>query len=166
MKTLLYIACSIDGYIAKPNWDSDWVSELDVEIFDSKIKECWCIIIWHNTFKQYEWELYPVPGVRNIVVSRSAQTDTEEVIYVQSVADALAIASENSYSQVLLVWGGSINTSFLKENQIHEIILSVHPLILWEGIQIFKWNTIEKNLELIETSTIWNELVHIKYKVK
>jgi len=166
MKTILYIACSIDWYIAKPDGDSDWVSELDVKIFDQMIQDCGWIVVGNNTFKQYEWELYPVEWVCNIIVSKSWGKDSENTLYAKSVSEALDIASEKWLEQVLLVWGWIVNGSFLQENQIHEIIMSVHPLILGKGIQIFEKDTTEKHLQLIGTKTIWDELVHIKYKVK
>lgn len=63
------MATSIDGYIAKKNGDSDWVSEVDAANFEQKIKEMGCIIVGRKTFDQYQGDLYPVPDVTNIVLS-------------------------------------------------------------------------------------------------
>lgn len=161
------MATSVDGYIAKQDGNSDWVSEADVEIFESKIAECWGIIIGNTTFTQYEDELYPVEWVTNIVISRNSKNNKrEDTSFVSSVEKALELAEEKWLQQVLLVWWRTINGSFLQENKIDEIILSVHPIILWDGIKLFENIEIEKDLELIDSKNIQSELVQINYKVK
>ncbi len=167
MKIILYMAVSIDGYIAKTNGDSDWVSEADVAIFDGLIQESGGIIVGNSTFRQYKWELYPVEGVQNIVISSREDNAIEnDTLFVKSVEQAIEIAEKSWLKKVLLIGGGITNSSFLKLDKIDEIIVSVHPIILGKWIKLFEDIEIHKHLELIESNIINNKLVQIHYRVK
>ena len=48
------MAISVDGYVAKKDGDSDWVSPVDSVNFEQKIKETGCLIVGRRTFDQYQ----------------------------------------------------------------------------------------------------------------
>lgn len=50
MKIALYIAATLDGYIAKLDWDSSFVSQYDIPIFEKHIELSDAIIVWGTTF--------------------------------------------------------------------------------------------------------------------
>lgn len=160
------MAISIDGYIAKTDWDSDWVSEADIDIFDKLIKKSWWIILWHKTFEQYKWILYPVRWVQNIVISSTQNEKEIDTSFVKNTDEALQVGQKNNLNQVLLIGWGITNTSFIKENKIDEIILSIHPIILGTGIKLFENIEIEKKLNFISSKSLNEELVQIHYSVK
>lgn len=160
------MAISIDGYIAKTDWDSDWVSEADIDIFDKLIKKSWWIILWHKTFEQYKWILYPVMWVQNIVISSTQNEKEIDTSFVKNTDEALQVGQKNNLNQVLLIGWGITNTSFIKENKIDEIILSIHPIILGTGIKLFENIEIEKKLNFISSKSLNEELVQIHYSVK
>lgn len=168
MKVILYMAISIDGYIAKKNGDSDWVSEVDSKIFEKKIKEAGCIVVGRRTFEQYYGELYPIDGVTNIVLTNDVtrQDKNRNVVFVSSPQEALKVAKQKGYDKVFLVGGGHVNGSFIRENLIDEMFLSVHPLILGEGIKIFEGFGEQVDLELVSLKQIGEGLVQLHYKIK
>jgi dihydrofolate reductase len=165
MKVILYIATSIDGYISSLDWDSDWVSDADGEIFDDKIQDAWCIVVWNTTYEQYKWELYPIDWVVNIVISSQEIENTTQCYFVKSIDEALEIAKSEWIQEILLIGWGITNASFLKENCIDEIILSLHPIILGKWKKIFEDIEVMKHLKLQESKKINNELIYIHYKV-
>ncbi len=164
MKVTLYMATSIDGYIATPEGDSEWISEADIEMFDQKTQEADCIIVWNTTYQQYKWEIYPISWKENIVVTQKFNED-EWVAYANSPESAIHIATEKGYKNILLVWGGHINGSFLEKNLIDEVIIDIQPLILWSWIKVFE--KITSHVELSHTDTQWLDwwLVVIRYTV-
>ncbi len=168
MKVTLYNAISIDGFIATPDGNSDWVSEKDAEVFEKKCIEYGCIIVGRKTFEQYYGELYPMEGITNIVITtqKDMTFKEENVKIVQSVNEALEYTKTKNFQKVLLVGGGTVNGSFLKENHISEIILSVHPLILGNGVKIFQDTQTLTELELENVEKLDDNLVQLKYKVK
>lgn len=166
MKVILYMAISLDGFVAKTGGDSDWVSDVDTPIFEQKIKDCGCIIVGHNTFKQFYGELYPVKGVMNIVVTKYSEVKNEEgVFFVKSPKEAASLAKSKNFEQVLLVGGGHINGSFMKEGLIDEIFVDVHPLVFGDGIKIFEGYEGDVKLELLESKNLDKGQILLHYKV-
>lgn len=166
MKVILYMAISLDGFVAKTGGDSDWVSDVDTPVFEQKIKEFGCIILGHNTFKQFHSELYPIKGVTNIVISKSSEIKNEEgVFFVKSPEEAVNLAESKNFEQVLLIGGGHINGSFIKEGLIDEIFIDVHPFIFGKGIKIFEGFEGDVKLELLESKNLDKGQILLYYKV-
>lgn len=126
-----------------------------------------CVIVGRKTFEQYYGEIYPLKNVLNIVVTTRPSTEkkSKDVVFVSSPREALQVAKRRNYNEVLLVGGGHINGSFLAENLIDEIFLSIHPLILGSGIKLFEDCKKQVDLKSIGLKTIDHELVQLHYKV-
>lgn len=168
MKVALYMAISIDGYIARQDGDSDWVSEVDSKIFEKKIEEAGCIVVGRKTFGQYYDDLYPVESVTNIILTNdeTRQDKNENVIFVPSPKEALQVAEQKGHNKVLLIGGGHVNGAFIQENLIDEVFLSVHPLVLGEGIKIFENFRKQVDLNFVGSKEMEEGLVQLHYKIK
>ena len=168
MKVTLYMAISIDGFIAKEDGDSDWVSEVDSKMFEKKIEEAGCIVVGRKTFEQYYGDLYPVGGATNIVLTNDAtqQDKNENVIFVSSSKEALRVAEQKRHDKVLLIGGGHINGAFIQDNLVDEVFLSVHPLIIGEGIKIFENFRKQVDLDFVGLKEMEEGLVQLHYKIK
>ena len=166
MKVTLYMAISIDGYIATETWDSEWISEHDIEIFDKITWNSDCVIIWNTTYNQYKWEIYPISNIHNIVVSSKQQEEKDNVSFTKSPKSAVQIAQGKWYENVVLVWGWHINGSFIKHNLIDEIIIDIQPIILGSWIKLFEQIDKQVNLEFIEHVKLKWWLNMLKYKIK
>jgi len=169
MKVKLYNAISLDGFIARKDGDSDWVSETDWPVFESEMQKAGCIIVGRKTFEQFLDELYPVEGVTNIVLTTDEGKEKEEgnVVYTaKSPSDVLELAKSKGYDTCLLIGGGNANASFIEKNLIDEVMVTVHPLILGDGIRLFESSEVDIQLERIETKELDEGLVQIIYKVK
>ncbi|OGM11384.1 hypothetical protein A2Z22_01210 [Candidatus Woesebacteria bacterium RBG_16_34_12] len=168
MKITLYMAISVDGYIAKKDGDSDWISEDDNENFEEEIGKRGCIIVGRKTFDQFKGDLYPIEGVTNIILTTNQKEKKEDrnVFFACSPQEAVEIAKKQGHKEVLLIGGGTTNRLFLKENLIDEVILSVHPLILGDGIKLFDGGSFDVGLELIGVNKLEEDLVQLRYKVK
>lgn len=167
MKVTLYMAISIDGYIAKLDKDSEWVSDTCATSFMKTINEYGCIIVGSHTFDQYSPDLYPIKDVINIVVSSdsSRQPSSDNIFFATDAKSAVATAVDHNCQQALLIGGGHTNSTFLKESLIDEIILDVHPLILGKGIKIFEDFEQMTDLERLSTTPMDDGLVQIIYKI-
>lgn len=167
MKITLYMAISIDGFVAKKDGNSDWVSPVDSANFEQKIKEKGCIIVGRRTFDQYQGDLYPVKSVTNIVLTSDSSLKSEEdnVIYARSPSDAVKLAQKKGHDKALLIGGGITNGLFLREGLIDEVFLSVHPLILGDGIKLFEGVETDIKLEFVDQKELGEGLVQIYYQV-
>lgn len=168
MNVTLYMAISIDGFIAKIDGDSDWVSSADSKIFEQKIAEAGCIVVGRLTFEQFYNDLYPVKGVTNIVVTSdsSKKDDHDNVVFVDSAKKAVEVAQSKGHENTLLIGGGHINGAFLAVGLVNEIFLSVHPLVLGSGIKVFEDFIGQVNIELLGVKQLDEGLVQLHYKLR
>ncbi len=167
IKVILYMATSVNGYIAKKDGDSDWVSEIDSKIFEKKIKEAGCVIVGRKTFYQYYGDLYPVGDATNIVLTNDVtrQDENKNVVFVFSPKEAIQIAEQKGYDKVLLIGGGQVNGSFINNDLIDEIFFSVHPLVLGKGIKIFENLKKQVNLKFVGSKELEEGLIQLHYKI-
>ena len=168
MTVALYMATSIDGYIATKDGDSDWVSEVDSKIFEQKMTEAGCIVVGRKTYDQYYGDLYPVEGVTNIVLTSndSKKDKNKNVVFASSAKKALEIAKQKGHDKILLIGGGTVNGAFFADGLVNEVFLSVHPLVLGHGIKIFENFEGKVDLELLRSKELDEGLIQLHYKVK
>ena len=161
------MAISIDGFVAKKDGNSDWVSPVDSANFEQKIKEKGCIIVGRKTFDQYQGDLYPVKGVTNILVTSNSSLKSEQdnVVYAQTPREAIKLAQGRGHNEALLIGGGTTNGLFLKEGLIDEVFLSVHPLILGSGIKLFEGVETDIKLEFLDQGGLGEGLIQLHYQV-
>jgi len=65
---------------------------------------------------------------------------------------------------IWLVGGGKLITGFLNEDLIDEMIISLIPLILGDGIRLFPDNPRETSFEMVETNAFETGIVNVAYK--
>ena len=166
-KIILYNAISVDGFIAKPDGDSEWVSEKDGEIFEQMCKDTECIIIGRRTFDQYYEEIYPMEGILNVVLTheKGMVIHHTNVKPINSVQDVMTYLDTHRVPTAILVGGGGANESFLMADVIDEIIVTVHPIILGCGIKLFGNAQVMHGLNLIESKELGDGLVQMRYTV-
>ena len=159
---------AIDGFIAKIDGDSDWVSPIDAENFEKTMMEYGCIIVGRKTFEQFQGDLYPVKGILNVVVTsdENMTSDDPEVIYAsQSTEKVVRIIEEKGHDKALLIGGGTTNSIFAKAGLISEIILSIHPLAFGQGIHLFEGPDINMKLTLDSSEVLEDGVIRARYSV-
>jgi len=71
---------------------------------------------------------------------------------------------ESAVKDIWLVGGGSLIAGFLGDNLIDEFIISIHPIILGNGIPLFPKQELSQRLKLKETKTFDSGLVQVNYE--
>jgi dihydrofolate reductase len=137
-KLILNIASSLDGYIAGQRGDREWlVDQLDIQAF---LEEIDLVVMGRKTF-DYTSSLdsWPYPGVRGHVFSRGLHDNGNE--HILWVADDLVrhikTLKKEGGKNMWLLGGGEIVRHALNNSLIDEMILSIHPVLLGKGIQLF-----------------------------
>jgi dihydrofolate reductase len=82
-----------------------------------------------------------------------------------SVEEIIEAIKQKGHDKALLIGGGTTNASFLNANAIDEMILSVHPLILGNGIKLFESKEVEIKLSLISEVKLEEDLIQERYKL-
>ena len=160
----LIMAITADGKIAKDSTQfTDWTSREDKKLFVEVSKKHGVIMMGENTFKTFQ---KPLPGRLNVVFSKQENPELiEGVKWVngepQKVLEELAALG---YESALLGGGATINSLFLKNKLISEIILTVEPKIFGSGLSLFN-EDLDANLKLLTVEKINENTVMLKYQV-
>ncbi len=160
------MAISVDGYIAKKDDDTSWISTVEWNSYAAIIKKSRCLIVGHRTYdiltKQPEFaELGKIKII--IVSNKDFKTLDQNHQIAKSCKEAVGLLTD--FEEVIVAGGGILNSSFMKERLVDEIYLDVEPIVLGEGIQLFKNADFEVKLELLETSKLSADEIQLHYKV-
>jgi len=164
-KIILFIASSLDGYIARENGDVDWLPGNTASGYDNFIKSVDTVIMGKTTYDQVlTFGDYPYKDKKSFVFTRTDQDKDENAEFVSDVEKFVKDGFPGTGENIWLVGGAQIIASFLNQGVVDEIIISVIPVILGNGIPLFKNIENETNLELIKTEK-YDRLVDLHYKV-
>ena len=174
-KVLLFIATSLDGYIAKPNDDLSFLKLVEKEGEDYGYTE------FTNTIdtliigrKTYDYVLREIGashydnGQRDVyVITRTPKPKTgRTTFYTGSLVDLVDQLKAESGKHIYCDGGAEVINELLKNDLIDELIISIIPVLLGGGTRLFKDGRPEQLLELITEKTFETGLVQLHYKLK
>jgi dihydrofolate reductase len=170
-KLILYISASLDGYIAKPNDDLSFLSLVEKEGEDygylTFLDTIDTIIMGRKTF---DWVMKQVPEFPNAdkktyIITRNPRPSNGNISFFSGDLKALVNRLKSEPGKDIFCDGGAeIVHALLKENLIDEIILSVIPVLLGNGIPLFKEGRPEQNLSLVSYKSFEKGLVQMHYQ--
>jgi len=157
---VLYIAASLDGYIAKNNGSVEWLGghgdDPNVDNgYNDFYKTIDTVVMGRTTYEQIINELSPDSWVyknkKCYVATRKHHRPDERVEFI---SDNIAAFIKNLKTQdgkdIWLIGGGKLIDEFVKHDLIDKYIITIIPTILGEGIPLFLKNNSEIKLRLIE----------------
>ena len=168
-KIVLYIAMSLDGYIARDNGDIDWLSmvEFNNEDYGYKdfLKSVDTVIMGRRTYDQVlTFGDFPYKGKKCYVISRTTRPKDDHVEFWNG--DISKLISEIQQKDGLNIWlvgGAQIVGEFLSKNLIDEYIISIIPILLGKGILLFRSDMQEIRLQLRRNIAYPSGLVQLSY---
>ena len=163
-KVILYIATSLDGFIARKNGSVDWLPAIDNSSEDYGMKEFMdsvgTVILGNTTYTQFGAHY---PNKKCFVFSRKNSGKEDNIIYVNSDVKDF-INGMNDDENIWLVGGAEIIKEFLKNNLIDEYIITVIPTVLGEGIPLFAEGCGEHKLKLQNIKSYDSGVVQLSYQ--
>ncbi len=165
-KLVLYIATSLDGYIAGPSGEIDWLFADQDYGYREFFAGVDTVLMGRKTYEQaLSFGEYPYQGTRGFVFSRARRTPDENVTFVSSdVASLVSGLKRASGKNIWLVGGGEIVAECVRHDLIDEFILFVHPIILGAGIPLFPPGLPRRPLKLVRSGSFSSGLVQISYE--
>lgn len=137
---ILFIATSLDGFIARPDGRIDWLftdQDYGYTAFYSGVET---IVMGRKTYEQARsFGDYPYPGKETYVFSRSreGQRDEHAAFIAEDAFRFIGRMKARPGRTIWLVGGADLIKDFVTQDLIDEYVISVHPLILGAGIPLF-----------------------------
>ena len=165
-KVIIYIAVSLDGYIARENGNIDWLPQSDLSGYDEFYKTIDTVIMGRTTYEQIlTFGKYPYEDKKSYVFTRNKNSQRDEnAEFVSDVKDFVRNILLNLKGSIWVVGGGQIISSFVNHKVVDEITLSIIPVVLGKGIPLFQNIKTEIKLEL-EKTTNYEKLIELNYRV-
>jgi dihydrofolate reductase len=167
---VLFIAASLDGFIAKEGDDLDWLHETEGEGdngFSEMYESIDTIIMGKKTYDYVVrvTDSFPHSDRKCYVFSRSEQGSNGDVEFVnEDVIEFTKRLKQQEGSKIWMVGGAHLLDAFMKEKLIDEIIITFTPHILGSGIPLFNAPNPELSLNLLEVKR-YNQFAQMHYKV-
>ncbi len=164
---VLFIASSLDGFIAKKNGDVSWLFHDRDYGYIKFMQSIDTVIMGRKTYDfGVKFSNPPFPGKKNIIITtRKAlhKTSAGRIIFC-SLNRAHKIIRENKPPKdIWLVGGTELITDFINKKLLNKIIMSVHPILLGTGIPLFENINKMINLTLVASKSFSNGLVQLEY---
>lgn len=170
-KVVLYIAASLDGFIAKKDDDisflesvekqgedygyADFVQTVDTVIMGRKTYEK--VLSFGVDFPHKERKCY--------VLSRTREGSDENVEFYNGSLEELIHTLKSKEGKNIFIDGGAGAVQELKErNLIDEYVISIIPVFLGSGIRLFAETERASKLHFIESKTFDTGLVQLHYR--
>jgi dihydrofolate reductase len=172
MRRVRYVvAMSLDGYIAGPNGEADWII-IDPDIdFRTLFEQFDTFLLGRRTFEAIgEARGGGHSGVRTIVFSRTLrQQDYPNLTIVsENPEQALADLKSKPGKDIWLFGGGSLFRSLLETRLVDAVEVSVIPVLLGEGIPLLppKPSSERFKLKLASSRAFKSGIVSLEYAVE
>jgi dihydrofolate reductase len=171
MRSVLYgAACSLDGYIAGPNEEVDWLHWSDdvAQISNAVFSRIDTILLGRKTYDvAVRMGVRSYPGGVNYVFSSTLQpADAPEVTVVRDDAVEFVRALKQAPGKdICVIGGGELARSLINAGLIDEIGVNIQPVVLGSGIPLLPPGGARVNLTLTESRVLSGGCVYALYRV-
>lgn len=172
-KVILYIACSLDGYIAQPGDDLSFLDSMQKEGEDygyhTFIAEVDTILMGRKT---YDWVVnavgkFPHEDTETYIINRTPRPAEGKVqFYTGNLITLVQELKVKPGGTIFCDGGAQLVNALLQEKLLDELIISVVPVLLGDGIRLFQDGRPELGAQLLEVKHFDTGLVQLHYQLK
>jgi dihydrofolate reductase len=171
-KICLFIATSLDGYIAKQGDDLNFLKLVDKEGEDygyqSFIENIDTIIIGRKTYDYVVREIGTHHYDNNerdvyVITSKPLENTGRTIFYSGDIKQLIDRLKSESGKNIYCDGGAEIINTLLKLDVIDELTISIIPILLGDGIRLFQDKRPEQLLKLINVKTFETGLTQLYY---
>jgi len=168
---VLYIACSLDGFIATPEHGLDWLPPIEQSGEDYGYRAFYdavdAVLMGSGTYQQV-LRLGPWPYADKPCWVFSRRQFTVEqpgvILTAQQPAAVVEELTRRGLKRAWLVGGGKLLTAFREEQLVTEYIISIIPILLGAGIPLFPPPQPCETLQLVESRAYASGLAQLHYR--
>jgi dihydrofolate reductase len=165
----VFIATSVDGYIARPDGQLDWLIDRPGPTGDGGYAEFATTIdhmlMGRGTYETVAaFEPWPYTRLKVMVLSSTLTTTDDRVTVVRSLDEAVDALSAAGAERVYID-GGRVISSCLAAGLIDDLVITRVPVLLGAGLPLFGELPTDVHLESLGTSPIGGGMVQERYAV-
>ncbi|KOY14703.1 deaminase [Paenibacillus xylanivorans] len=171
-RVVLYIAMSLDGYIARPDGSVDWLFDVEGDGGDNGYSEFYStigsVVMGRLTYEEVLKlsDEFPYADRPTYVLSRSNQAPAPHVQFTDEAVENLISRLKQEFSgDIWIVGGGQLVQAVLEQQLLDEVEIAIIPKILGDGIPLFPTGTVPTHFRMIHTQTL-GQIVSIRYQVQ
>ena len=164
-KVSCFIATSLDGYIAGPVGEIDWLFSDQDYGYTPFYASIDTVLLGRGTYETaLSFGDWPYKGKRAVVLTNRPVNMVPDVDYragdVETLVEQLA---HEGTRHLWLVGGGDVVGQFRKAGLVDEWIISIHPVLLGAGMPLFPHGLPRGSLELFRYEVFPSGLVQLCY---
>ena len=175
-KNSVFIATSLDGYIADKNGGLDWLYSIPNPKNEDMgyvkfIRNIDALVMGRKTFEtvcgfDIDWPYSKPVFVISNTLSEIPKSHKDKAFLVKGTLTEILYQINNKGFNNLYIDGGTTIQNFLKEALIDEMTLTTIPILLGGGSSLFSEMPNEMKFELIETKTYLDQVTQGYYRRK
>ncbi|MCE7066116.1 dihydrofolate reductase family protein [Dyadobacter sp. CY326] len=169
-KLTLYIATSVDGYIAAPGDDLGFLGKVEKEGEDygyaDFIGQVDTVIVGRRT---YDWVMQHVPEFSHAdketyIITRTPQERIGNIqFYTGDIGELVQILKARAGKTIFCDGGAEVVHQLLSRGLIDDFVISIIPIFVGDGIRLFKDGRPGGDLELVSAKSYDTGLVQLHY---
>jgi dihydrofolate reductase len=138
----VFIAVSLDGFIARPDGAIDWLTERGEQAGDTGYDEFMAavdtVVLGRRTYeKVLTFGFWPYEGKQVEVLSSTLPADVDERVIVHRTLDGLVETLNDRGAKRIYADGGRIVQTFLRAGLLNELTITTVPVLIGQGIPLF-----------------------------
>lgn len=170
MRRLRYnVAASLDGFIASPAGEYDWIPHDETIDFEALFAEFDTFVMGRRTWEviRAQGNASPLAGRRVVVVSRTlAPGDAPgATVVTEDVAEVVARLKAEEGKDVWLFGGGELFRALLDAGLVDSVEVAVTPVLLGEGVPLLAPGRRAPPLRLVSSRVLPSGIVMLSYDV-
>ena len=176
VKVSVYIATSLDGFIARTNGGLDWLSSGDGASngddygYQAFMDSVDAVVMGRNTFeKVLTFDVWPYSNKHVVVLSSGVP---EIPLHLSTSVERLSLAPPDVVKHLaargathVYLDGGKTIQRFLNARLVNELIITRVPILIGDGIPLFGPGDSDIKLKHIETRSFENGFVQSRYSI-
>jgi dihydrofolate reductase len=161
-----FIATSLDGYIAGPAGEIDWLFTDQDYGYTPFYANVDTVVMGRKTYDLcLTFPEYPYSRIPNYVWSRTRRGKDEHATFVSGdIVGFLKVLKDKEGKTIWLVGGSALVGEAIRADLLDELIVSVHPIVLGDGVPLFPRGLPKTQFQFIKSEAFNTGLVQLTYQ--